>query len=93
MALEQLSAVHSFIESTPVGGVNLLVGAGLLAVMYPPLANVPWNLLTPMSASLRGESAMSGAGHELLHADDIDGSAAAYEASVDGEASGKDSKG
>ncbi|RLN13968.1 hypothetical protein BBJ28_00021613 [Nothophytophthora sp. Chile5] len=46
IALGQLSAVHSFIESTTVGGMNLLVGAGLLAMMYPPLANVQWNLVS-----------------------------------------------
>jgi ACR3 family arsenite transporter len=46
IALGQLSAVHSFIESTTVGSMNLLVGAGLLAMMYPPLANVRWELVT-----------------------------------------------
>ncbi|KAL3657825.1 hypothetical protein V7S43_017204 [Phytophthora oleae] len=45
IGLGQLSAVHSFIESTTVGGMNLLVGAGLLAMMYPPLANVRWELV------------------------------------------------
>lgn len=45
IALGQLSAVHSFIESTTVGSMNLLVGAGLLAMMYPPLANVRWEMV------------------------------------------------
>ncbi|KAL4160935.1 hypothetical protein PRNP1_001493 [Phytophthora ramorum] len=45
IGLGQLSAVHSFIESTTVGSMNLLVGAGLLAMMYPPLANVRWELV------------------------------------------------
>ncbi|KAK1928889.1 Arsenite resistance protein ArsB [Phytophthora citrophthora] len=45
IGLGQLSAVHSFIEATTVGGMNLLVGAGLLAMMYPPLANVRWELV------------------------------------------------
>ncbi|ETI53935.1 arsenical-resistance protein [Phytophthora nicotianae CJ01A1] len=45
IGLGQVSAVHSFIESTTVGSMNLLVGAGLLAMMYPPLANVKWQLV------------------------------------------------
>ncbi|RLN47853.1 hypothetical protein BBJ29_002807 [Phytophthora kernoviae] len=45
IALGQLSAIHSFIESTTVGSMNLLVGAGLLAMMYPPLANVRWEMV------------------------------------------------
>ncbi|GMF14900.1 unnamed protein product [Phytophthora lilii] len=45
IGLGQLSAVHSFIESTTVGSMNLLVGAGLLAMMYPPLANMRWELV------------------------------------------------
>ncbi|KAG6971818.1 hypothetical protein JG688_00004268 [Phytophthora aleatoria] len=46
IGLGQVSAVHSFIESTTVGSMNLLVGAGLLAMMYPPLANVQWQLVS-----------------------------------------------
>ncbi|KAG7402001.1 hypothetical protein PHYBOEH_008522 [Phytophthora boehmeriae] len=45
IALGQLSAVHSFIESTTIGSMNVLVGIGLLAMMYPPLANVRWELV------------------------------------------------
>ncbi|GMF50922.1 unnamed protein product [Phytophthora fragariaefolia] len=45
IGLGQLSAVHSFIESTTAGSMNLLVGAGLLAMMYPPLANVRWEMV------------------------------------------------
>uniref|UniRef100_K3WXY5 Arsenical-resistance protein n=1 Tax=Globisporangium ultimum (strain ATCC 200006 / CBS 805.95 / DAOM BR144) TaxID=431595 RepID=K3WXY5_GLOUD len=45
LGLGQLSAVHSFIESTTVGSMNVLVGLGLLAMMYPPLANVRWQLV------------------------------------------------
>jgi ACR3 family arsenite transporter len=43
--LGQLEAVHSFIASTTIGGMNALVGAGLLAMMYPPLASVRWELV------------------------------------------------
>lgn len=45
LGLGQLSEVHSFIESTTVGSMNLLVGAGLLVMMYPALANVRWEML------------------------------------------------
>lgn len=43
--LGQLSQVHSFIASTTIGSMNALVGAGLLAMMYPPLASVRWELV------------------------------------------------
>ncbi|POM75487.1 Arsenical-resistance protein [Phytophthora palmivora] len=46
--LGQLSAVHSFIEATTVGSMSLLVGAGLLAMTYPPLANVHWEVVTSL---------------------------------------------
>ncbi|DAZ92641.1 TPA: hypothetical protein N0F65_009009 [Lagenidium giganteum] len=43
LGLGQLSAVHRFIDATTVGSMNVLVGIGLLFMMYPPLANVRWN--------------------------------------------------
>lgn len=43
--LGQLDAVHSFIASTTIGSMNALVGAGLLTMMYPPLASVRWELV------------------------------------------------
>lgn len=45
LGLGQLQAVHSFIASTTIGGMNALVGVGLLAMMYPPLASVRWPLV------------------------------------------------
>lgn len=45
LGLGQLQAVHSFIASTAIGGMNALVGIGLLAMMYPPLASVRWPLV------------------------------------------------
>lgn len=45
LGLGQLHAVHSFIASTTIGGMNALVGVGLLAMMYPPLASVRWPLV------------------------------------------------
>ncbi|TYZ57419.1 hypothetical protein PybrP1_006135 [[Pythium] brassicae (nom. inval.)] len=46
MALGQLPEVPAFIASATVGDVNVLVGVGLLAMMYPPLAGVRWLLVT-----------------------------------------------
>lgn len=51
LGLGQLTAVHSFVESTTVGSMNVLVGIGLLAMMYPPLANVRWQLVHKVFAS------------------------------------------
>ncbi|POM78807.1 LOW QUALITY PROTEIN: Arsenical-resistance protein [Phytophthora palmivora] len=48
ICLGQLSAVHSFIEATTVGSMSLLAGGGLLAMMYPPLANVHWEVVTSL---------------------------------------------
>lgn len=51
--LGQLDQVHSFIASTTIGSMNALVGVGLLAMMYPPLASVRWELVLRVFADWR----------------------------------------
>lgn len=51
LGLGQFAQVHTFIEVTTVGNMNTLVGVGLVAMMYPPLASVRWPLVRTAFAS------------------------------------------
>lgn len=53
LSLGQIDAIQDFIDDTTVDGTNVLVGIGLLVMMYPPLTKVRWNLVHRIFADWR----------------------------------------